>query len=246
MDIITLILAKSFTKKSLAEYDVKDITISDDELHMTITYADGTTKTISIGGGTGNSAFADYQTAITEINAWASGIKNIGDNVFIIGVNVPDLWISGTETTSIPYTYTTDEALIADLETNGYIRVGYYKLSMLESQKVRVPDIQINGVSIINPTTMVATIPIANQNDLGVGKAWTLGGINITGEGQYYLVGASNSEIDAKSSTSKPIVCSNYQYAVDKAVKGSANYQTFVCEMSDGTTKTLKMYCEIA
>ena len=54
----------------------------------------------------------------------------------IITLNVPDLWISGIESASQSYTYTTDEAFTTALATNGYVQVGYYKLSALETQKV--------------------------------------------------------------------------------------------------------------
>ena len=58
----------------------------------------------------------------------------------IITLQVPDLWISGIESTSQTYTYTTDEAFTTELNTNGYVQVGYYKLSALETQKVDLTD----------------------------------------------------------------------------------------------------------
>ena len=81
-------------------------------------------------------AFPDYYNIVTAFNLIDEDYFRVGQNVYVIALNVPDLWISKIETTSVPYTYTTDEAFINDLTTNGYVQVGYYKLSVLETQKV--------------------------------------------------------------------------------------------------------------
>lgn len=81
-------------------------------------------------------SYSNYQAMITAFNSLANNVYNVGQNVMIITLNVPDLWISGIESTDVPYTYTTDEAFTTALATNGYVQVGYYKLSALETQKV--------------------------------------------------------------------------------------------------------------
>lgn len=81
-------------------------------------------------------SYGNYQTMITAFNALDDDAYNVGQNVMIITLNVPDLWISSIESTSQTYTYTTDAAFINGLETNGYVQVGYYRLSALETQKV--------------------------------------------------------------------------------------------------------------
>ena len=73
---------------------------------------------------------------ITAFNSLANNAYNVGQNIMIITLNVPDLWISSIESTSQTYTYTTDEAFTTALATNGYAQVGYYRLSALETQKV--------------------------------------------------------------------------------------------------------------
>jgi len=94
-----------------------------------------TAKSIAEGANQALS-FNNYQTMITRFNALDDDTYNVGQNMYILTLEVPDLWISSVESTSVPYTYTTDEAIIAALETNGYIQVGYYRLSALETQKV--------------------------------------------------------------------------------------------------------------
>lgn len=94
-----------------------------------------TAKSIAEGANQSLS-YNNYQSMITEFNALADDIYNVGQNVMIVTLEVPDLWISAIQSTSISYTYTTDEAFINELATNGYVQVGYYRLSALETQKV--------------------------------------------------------------------------------------------------------------
>lgn len=81
-------------------------------------------------------SYASYEAMVTAFNALEGTEYNVGQNVLIVTTEVPDLWISSIESTSSTYTYTTDAAIVSALDTNGYIQVGYYKLSMLETQKV--------------------------------------------------------------------------------------------------------------
>ena len=85
-------------------------------------------------------SYGNYSTMITAFNSLTNNVYNTGQNVMIITLQVPDLWISGIESTSQTYTYTTDEAFTTELNTNGYVQVGYYKLSALETQKVDLTD----------------------------------------------------------------------------------------------------------
>ena len=85
-------------------------------------------------------SYGNYSTMITAFNNLANDIYNIGQNIMIITLEVPDLWISGIESTSSTYTYVDDETFVNELKTNGYVQVGYYKLSALETQKVNLDD----------------------------------------------------------------------------------------------------------
>lgn len=81
-------------------------------------------------------SYSNYQSMINVFNNLANNVYNVGQNVMIVTLEVPDLWISGIESTSQTYTYTTDEAFTTELSTNGYVQVGYYRVSALETQKV--------------------------------------------------------------------------------------------------------------
>ena len=114
------------------------VTDVETDLQSTISAIQNTANTAkSIAEGANQSlSFSNYQAMITAFNILANNVYNVGQNVMIITLNVPDLWISSIESTSQTYTYTTDEAFTTALATNGYVQVGYYRLSALETQKV--------------------------------------------------------------------------------------------------------------
>lgn len=81
-------------------------------------------------------SFASYAAMVTEFNSLDDDVYNVGQNIYIQTLEVPDLWISSVESTSTTYTYVDDATFVSGLDTNGYVQVGYYKLSALETQKV--------------------------------------------------------------------------------------------------------------
>lgn len=81
-------------------------------------------------------SYASISTMVTAFNALDDDVYRVGQNIYIVTTDVPDLWVSSIESTSSTYTYTTDSAFTSALATNGYVQVGYYKLSALETQKV--------------------------------------------------------------------------------------------------------------
>ena len=134
-----------WTNADKAEIVQSSVTQVEADIQSTITSIENTADTAnstaniakSIAEGANQAlSYGNYQTMITAFNALANNVYNVGQNVMIITLNVPDLWISGIESTSQSYTYTTDEAFTTELSTNGYVQVGYYKLSALETQKV--------------------------------------------------------------------------------------------------------------
>lgn len=163
-----------------------------------------TAKSIADGANQALS-YENYQAMITAFNSLASTAYKVGQNIMIITLNVPDLWISGIESTSSTYTYTTDEAFKTALATNGYVQVGYYKLSALETQKVDL-------------TNYVEFTDYASSSKAGVGKIGTATGINISAAGVFYIASATSSEINAKTNSFKPIVPTNLDYAVSNIV----------------------------
>lgn len=108
----------------------------------------------------------------------------------------------------------------------------------------KVQDVQVNGTSILS--SGIANIPFASNTAVGVVKSGGSFGTDIIlSSGTITTVKATDTDIANKTNNYKPIVPSNLQLAVDTGVKGSTNYQSFSCEMADGTNKTLKLYAEL-
>lgn len=106
---------------------VIDFTEIENELDRVETIAKGTTQAVS---------FDNYETMIALLNDRVSGAHQIGQSVMIVTREVPDLWISGVSDESVAYTYTSDADFVALLKEHGSVQVGYYFMSMLETEKV--------------------------------------------------------------------------------------------------------------
>lgn len=111
----------------------------DSGAHKLYVYDSGAYVPVAGGATTGASVFEGYGEMVESINAMSSAELQLGGNVYVFIENPldpsiwnPDLWIARINSTSIPYTYTTDDALKADLLANKSIRVGYYTLAVLE------------------------------------------------------------------------------------------------------------------
>jgi hypothetical protein len=107
-------------------------------------------------------SFDDYQSAISYLNAEVSTTYKVGANVLIRTLEVPDLWISEKASSKFTYTYVSDEEFVEKLKTDGKVRLGYYWVSALETQKVDLTDYaKISELPII-PTNISAF-----NNDVG-------------------------------------------------------------------------------
>lgn len=84
--------------------------------------------------------YNNYSEMIAIFNSLDNDVYKVGQNILIITLDVPDLWISEVKDIVIPYTYITDDEFVTELNENGYIQIGHYKISALETQKVNLPD----------------------------------------------------------------------------------------------------------
>lgn len=160
-------LKGNVSSSTLGVQNIEDNTLQ--TTNKTVTSAINEVNSIAKGA---NQAvgYNNYSAMITALNAMDDDEYNVGQNVYIVTVNVPDLWVSSVESTSSTYTYVDDATVVNDLETNGYIQVGYYKLSMLETQKVDL-------------TNYVTNTDYAGSNKAGVIKTTTYYGTGITSAG---------------------------------------------------------------
>lgn len=109
--------------------------------------------------------------AVSDIQAMPATELHAGDTVWILQDGVPDLWIYSVENSYVNYTYTTDEAFVSQLGTNGYVQVGYYRLAKSETEKVDLSGYvektrKINGKDLQNDVTL-------NAGDVGADEAGT-------------------------------------------------------------------------
>lgn len=134
-----------WTNQDKTEVVSSAVTQTETDIQPTISAIETTANTASATANTAKSiaeganqalSYNNYSTMITAFNLLDDDTYKVGQNVLIVTLNVPDLWVSNISSTSSTYTYTTDEAFINDLATNGYVQVGYYRLSALETQKV--------------------------------------------------------------------------------------------------------------
>ena len=107
-------------------------------------------------------AYENYQAAVTALNAATATEFKVGDNIFIQAKNVPDLWIYGVESTSTSYTYTTDDALVVAIQSAGFIQIGFYKVAVLETEKVDLTNYvpatrTVNGKPLSSNVTLSAS-----------------------------------------------------------------------------------------
>lgn len=109
---------------------------------------------------TGNEAYDTYAELVAAVNALGADVRGIGDDVYCRETGVPDFWISAIAETSVPYVYTTDEALIAELTANKKVQMGYYWLSMLETKAPAAPRINVDDeqVQLLNLYSATLTL----------------------------------------------------------------------------------------
>lgn len=81
-------------------------------------------------------SYSDYATMIETLNAMDKEEFKVGQNIYIGTVGVPDLWVYSVEPIIHNFVYESDEVVESLLENNVTIQVGYYKLAMLEGQKI--------------------------------------------------------------------------------------------------------------
>ena len=81
-------------------------------------------------------SYESYETMITALNAMSNAVLKKGQNIYIGTVGVPDLWIFSVEEISSEYTFVDDNTLVNLLKENVAVQIGYYKVAMLETQKV--------------------------------------------------------------------------------------------------------------
>lgn len=149
--------------------------------------------------------YADYAEMVNELNAMQSDVYVEGQDIRILTLDVPDLWVAYVDRDFVEYTYTDDNAIIEALNANGFIKIGYYRLGALETQKVDLLD-------------YVKNTDYATQTAPGLVKINSSLGLYVSPDGQVSIVQAANKVIDDKANKFQPITPYNLDYAVKTGI----------------------------
>ena len=80
-------------------------------------------------------AFYDYEQCVNSIVDAQPKELSVGQSIYIINKDVPDLWISYAGNEFVHYVYVSDEQFLQDLSnSDGVLRIGYYGVSEAEAK----------------------------------------------------------------------------------------------------------------
>lgn len=113
-----------------------------------ITGAINEVRTIAIGREKAV-VYNTYPAMVNALNQSSSDFLKVGDNVYVVTPDVPDLWVQSIESSQVQYQYTTDEAFVNELKEQGWVQVGYFKFAKLEIGKVDLENV-VDSNSVIS------------------------------------------------------------------------------------------------
>lgn len=141
---------------------------------ITSTYATKTELQNGLAGKSQSKTYNNYQAFVTAVNAMNNTALKVGDNVFIVTQNVPDMWVSAVNSSSATYTYTSDSAIVTALGSANGLTVGYYVFRELETEKVDLTAYQTktdNGLNTTSKTVVGAINEVKGTADSALSKA---------------------------------------------------------------------------
>ncbi len=140
------------------------------------TYATKQALQDAVAGKAKSFSYDDYQKFVEAVNAFSNTQMAVNDNVLIVTLGVPDMWVKAKNKTSVTYTYTTDQAIINALNTTDGLTVGYYTFAQLETTKVDLSNYQQKtdgGLNTTNKTVIGAINEVKGTADNALSKANT-------------------------------------------------------------------------
>lgn len=82
-------------------------------------------------------SYKNTANLIAELNSSTGSEFVVGHNLYILELGVPDFWISEVSNTPKQFTGTSQD-LVNSIKLSGSVQIGYYKISMLETEKVEL------------------------------------------------------------------------------------------------------------
>lgn len=141
---------------------------------ITSTYATKNELRDGLAGRATTKTYENYQAFVTAMGLLSKSELKVGDNVYIKKLDVPDMWVTAVNATSVSYTYTNDQAIINALDTTSGLTVGYFSFSKLETEKVDLSTYQTktdNSLATADKTVVGAINEVKNTADSALSKA---------------------------------------------------------------------------
>ena len=121
-------------------------------------------KDIALGAEIPTS-YNSYAQMVETLNALPKDFFKSGQDINIVTVGVPDVWVAFIEDEHEPYTYVDDETIVQTISEVGTIKIGYYVLGQRETKTVRTDDLakkeQVPKINAIQKENGAFTLTIS-------------------------------------------------------------------------------------
>ena len=159
--------------------------------------------------------FENYESLVEYFNNLETGLYNPGQNVMIITLDVPDLWILGSvenpDEEYYEYEYISDEEIVQRLKEEEIIQIGNYGFAALETHKVDLTEYVKED-----------NLPVADVDKLGMVQVSSTSGFYVTTGGRFFVAQATQEAMDNRLGQGEIgygcIVPLNLDYAIKSGI----------------------------
>lgn len=135
------------------------------------TYATKTELAEGLAGKPNSVDYQDYEAFVSGVLQLNLAALKVNDNVLIVKLGVPDMWVRKVNTGKKHYTYTTDDAIIEALNSADGLDVGYYTFAPLEANKVDLSEYQKKTDNELNTDSKTIVGAINEVDETAIGAA---------------------------------------------------------------------------
>lgn len=159
-------------------------------------------------------AFDTISEMVSILNGAGADAFLMSSTIRIVDTQVPDFWISGVDETYEAYDYVDDDSLIAEIDENKRVKIGFYKISKAEVGKIVLDDYlkkqttaldSVYAYSMSKKTQVMATVDAGN-------------GLALLSTNALIISPATKAQIDSKTADRKPLTPTTLDYAVKVGV----------------------------
>jgi hypothetical protein len=85
-------------------------------------------------------SYNNYSEMVNTLNSLPKDFFRPGQDINVVTMRVPDIWVAYVDDTHEPYTYVDDNTIAETLKTIGLLKIGYFRLGQRDSEKVELVD----------------------------------------------------------------------------------------------------------